>query len=65
MAMASSASLDEGAGDTAMDREFFSFPYEPYDIQLDLMRQLYQTIDARHIGIFESPTGTVRSRTLS
>ena len=36
----------------------FKFPFEPYSIQLDFMRQLYETVEAGHVGIFESPTGT-------
>ena len=40
--------------------EDFSFPYpKPYDIQLDLMRSLYKTLELKKIGIFESPTGSV------
>ena len=38
----------------------FPFPFEPYPIQVDFMRNLFATIEARKIGIFESPTGTVR-----
>lgn len=51
------------AADSAelQDKAFFSFPYDPYEIQLQLMQQLYKTIDSSHIGIFESPTGTVRA----
>lgn len=38
----------------------FGFPYEnPYSIQLELMNDIYQTIDKRKIGFYESPTGTV------
>lgn len=38
----------------------FPFPHAPYPIQLEFMTALYDTIDRRQIGIFESPTGTVR-----
>jgi len=37
----------------------FAFPFQPYDIQLDLMRKLYEALELGKIGIFESPTGTV------
>jgi len=39
---------------------FPSFPYaNPYNIQLDLMRHLYEVIESRKVAIVESPTGTV------
>ncbi|KAG9758161.1 ATP-dependent RNA helicase CHL1, partial [Aureobasidium melanogenum] len=38
--------------------EKFYHPYEPYDIQLQFMRALYDCIEQGKIGIFESPTGT-------
>ena len=37
----------------------FPFPFEPYDIQRDFMKCLYDAINSCKIGIFESPTGTV------
>ena len=41
--------------------EFPSFPYpQPYQIQLDLMRHLYEVLESKKISIVESPTGTVR-----
>ncbi|KXJ75242.1 hypothetical protein RP20_CCG012073 [Aedes albopictus] len=46
--------------------EGFQFPFAtPYPIQLDLMRSLYSTVDGRQVGIFESPTGTGKSLTLT
>ena len=41
--------------------EKFSFPFEPYGIQEQFMRTLYDTLEKGGIGIFESPTGTVSS----
>ncbi|VDM68893.1 unnamed protein product [Strongylus vulgaris] len=41
--------------------EEFSFPFPPYNIQLDLMREIKQCIDNEQVGIFESPTGTGKS----
>lgn len=39
----------------------FPFPYaQPYDIQSRFMAELYGTIKTRRMGVFESPTGTVR-----
>ena len=40
--------------------EAFPFPFTPYDIQKDFMRELYLTLERGQVGIFESPTGTVK-----
>ncbi len=40
--------------------EFPAFPFKPYDIQSDLMRQVYDSIEDHKVAIMESPTGTVR-----
>ncbi|XP_078487454.1 ATP-dependent DNA helicase DDX11-like [Ciona intestinalis] len=42
----------------------FAFPFEPYSIQVDFMKSLYQAIEDKNIGIFESPTGTGKSLSL-
>ncbi|XP_028139736.1 ATP-dependent DNA helicase DDX11 isoform X2 [Diabrotica virgifera virgifera] len=41
--------------------ETFDFPFPPYDIQLDFMKNLYYTLETGKFGIFESPTGTGKS----
>ncbi|KAI4756681.1 DNA repair helicase [Aureobasidium sp. EXF-3400] len=45
--------------------EKFHHPYEPYDIQLQFMRALYDCIEQGKIGVFESPTGTGKSLSLA
>ncbi|XP_073146614.1 uncharacterized protein [Henckelia pumila] len=45
------------------EMEFPAFPYEPYSIQLDFMKFLYQSLDRGGISMLESPTGT--GKTLS
>ncbi len=39
----------------------FGFPVAPYPIQQQFMEKLFETIEKKEIGIFESPTGTVGS----
>jgi chromosome transmission fidelity protein 1 len=38
---------------------FPAFPFQPYDIQLELMKNLYGALEDRKVAILESPTGTV------
>lgn len=41
----------------------FRFPFQPYDVQIELMEAMTKVIDTRAVGMFESPTGT--GKTLS
>ena len=43
---------------------YFPFPFPPYDIQEHFMKHLYGTIESGKVGIFESPTGTVRTNSM-
>ncbi|KAK7604095.1 hypothetical protein V9T40_004368 [Parthenolecanium corni] len=42
----------------------FPFPFPPYNIQKDFMKNLYAVLEERKLGIFESPTGTGKSLSL-
>lgn len=41
----------------------FHHPYQPYSVQLDFMRTVYDVLEKgnNQVGILESPTGTVRA----
>ncbi|OJD29995.1 atp-dependent rna helicase chl1 [Diplodia corticola] len=41
----------------AAQQRNFHHPYEPYEIQKQLMSALYECIETGKVGIFESPTG--------
>ena len=42
----------------------FKFPFPPYDIQTQFMRNIFQCLEGGKLGIFESPTGTGKSLSL-
>lgn len=51
-----------GGGVSSSEEPAIPFPFEPYDVQKQLMSKIYATLEKGGIGIFESPTGTVSSR---
>ncbi|CAH1785016.1 unnamed protein product [Owenia fusiformis] len=53
----------DGTNDVQLPDEF-PFPFEPYDIQLGFMENVYKTLELGKVGIFESPTGTGKSLSL-
>lgn len=65
----SGASADNPLYDRPADQPLptpvdFEFPHQPYAIQQQFMTALYECIERRQIGIFESPTGTGKSLSL-
>ncbi|KAF7992402.1 hypothetical protein HCN44_001727 [Aphidius gifuensis] len=44
-----------------MEPEEFEFPFPPYPIQIDFMKNLWKCLNEGKLGIFESPTGTGKS----
>ncbi|KAJ3414188.1 DEAD H (Asp-Glu-Ala-Asp His) box helicase 11 [Chytridiales sp. JEL 0842] len=48
----------EAVKDLASAQQYFRFPFQPYNVQKDFMVSLVACIEAGHVGVFESPTGT-------
>merc|ERR1719412_3531848 len=42
----------------------FGFPFQPYEIQEQFMKKLFEVLNNEQLGIFESPTGTGKSLSL-
>lgn len=55
------ASFEEFKMDPVSSCRDYEFPFEPYGIQLQLMNQIYESIDKGKVAIIESPTGTGKS----
>lgn len=52
------------ANDVGNNSRKYNHPFEPYDIQIQLMDAIYDAIDNYKIGLFESPTGTGKTLSL-
>ncbi|OLY83699.1 ATP-dependent RNA helicase chl1 [Smittium mucronatum] len=55
---------EDGILDAPESGEEFSFPFKPYSIQLDFMRNIFETCEEGKFGIFQSPTGTGKTLSL-
>lgn len=53
--------MDDSGPGGSDGAQAFPFPFAPYPIQQQLMQAIFDAIEERKIGIFESPTGTVSS----
>ena len=51
-------------GEAEGRQSFPAFPFEPYDVQKDLMRVVYRVLNKGGVGIVESPTGTGKTLSL-
>ena len=51
--------MDQTEGLPVSQLRDFHHPFQPYNIQLEFMNGLYECIEHKQVGIFESPTGTV------
>lgn len=56
---------NENGNESSNENRHFHFPFIPYDIQSEFMRSLYSVINENKIGIFESPTGTGKSLSIT
>jgi chromosome transmission fidelity protein 1 len=43
----------------------FQFPFTPYPVQQELMEQIYDACTDGGVAVFESPTGTGKSLSVS
>ena len=56
--------MDSESDGVVVPPEEFQFPFSPYEIQKDFMRELFHCLQDGKLGIFESPTGTGKSLSL-
>ena len=62
--MASNSTGSRVGGMASGEEIGIPFPFEPYEVQKQLIHKIYNIIERKGVGIFESPTGTVRGHRL-